>query len=199
MYNILKRLFDIISSLLVLIVLSPLLLIIGLWIVIDSKGGAFYKQERIGKNKKPFGLYKFRSMRPDSDKKGQITIGNDDRITKVGKFIRKYKIDELPQLINILIGDMSVVGPRPEVKKYVDLYNDEQLKVLSVKPGLSDYASIEYFDEQTILGKAKDPNKEYIEVVMPAKLKLNLKYIEDKSLLTDFKIIFKTLAKIIIK
>jgi lipopolysaccharide/colanic/teichoic acid biosynthesis glycosyltransferase len=199
MYNILKRLFDIISSLLVLIVLTPLLLIIGLWIVIDSKGGAFYKQERIGKNKKPFGLYKFRSMRPDSDKKGQITIGNDDRITKVGKFIRKYKIDELPQLINILIGDMSVVGPRPEVKKYVDLYNDEQLKVLSVKPGLSDYASIEYFDEQTILGKAKDPNKEYIEVVMPAKLKLNLKYIEDKSLLTDFKIIFKTLAKIIIK
>jgi len=196
MYNIIKRIFDVISSLLVLVLLSPLLLIIGLWIIFDSKGGAFYKQERIGKDRKPFGLYKFRSMRPDSDKKGQITIGNDDRITKVGKFIRKYKIDELPQLINILIGDMSVVGPRPEVKKYVDLYNDEQLKVLSVKPGLSDYASIEYFDEQSVLGKAKDPNKEYIDVVMPAKLKLNLKYIADKSLMTDLKIVFKTLGKI---
>lgn len=196
MYNIVKRIFDVISSLLVLVLLTPLLLIIGLWITIDSKGGAFYKQERIGKDKKPFGLYKFRSMRPDSDKKGQITIGNDNRITKVGKFIRKYKIDELPQLINILIGDMSVVGPRPEVKKYVDLYNNEQLKVLSVKPGLSDYASIEYIDEQSVLGKAKDPNKEYIDVVMPAKLKLNLKYIEDKSLGTDLKIIFKTLGKI---
>jgi len=197
MYNFVKRLFDILSSLIVLILLSPLLIIISLWIILDSKGGAFYKQERIGKNQKPFGLYKFRSMRPDSDKKGQITIGNDNRITKVGKFIRKYKIDELPQLFNILKGDMSVVGPRPEVKKYVDLYTDEQLKVLNVKPGLSDYASIEYFDEQTVLGKAKDPNKEYIEVVMPAKLKLNLKYIKDKSLLTDLKIIFKTLRKII--
>jgi len=196
MYNFVKRLFDILSSLIVLILLSPLLIIISLWIIIDSKGGAFYKQERIGKNQKTFGLYKFRSMRPDSDKKGQITIGDDNRITKVGKFIRKYKIDELPQLFNILKGDMSVVGPRPEVKRYVDLYNKEQLKVLSVKPGLSDYASIEYFDEQTVLGKAKDPNKEYIEVVMPAKLKLNLKYIKDKSFTTDLKIIFKTLGKI---
>jgi lipopolysaccharide/colanic/teichoic acid biosynthesis glycosyltransferase len=196
MYSSFKRFFDIISSLMVLMLLSPLLLIIGLWIVLDSKGGAFYKQERIGKNNKPFDLYKFRSMRPNSDIQGQITIGNDNRITKVGKFIRKYKIDELPQLFNILRGDMSVVGPRPEVKKYVDLYNEEQLKVLSVKPGLSDYASIEYFDEQTVLGKAKDPNKEYIEVVMPAKLKLNLKYIKDKSFTTDLKIIFKTLGKI---
>ncbi len=197
MYRIFKRLFDIISSLLVLIILSPLLLIISLWIILDSKGGAFYKQTRIGKNAKEFGLYKFRSMRPDSDKKGQITIGNDNRITKVGQFIRKYKIDELPQLINILKGDMSVVGPRPEVKKYVDLYTDEQLKVLSVKPGLSDYASIEYFDEQSVLGKAKDPDKEYIEVVMPAKLNLNLKYIKDQSFLTDLKIIFKTFGKIV--
>ncbi|MGV6860269.1 MAG: sugar transferase [Putridiphycobacter sp.] len=196
MYNIFKRIFDFTSSLVVLIFLSPLFLIIGLWIIIDSKGGMFYKQMRIGKNQKPFGLYKFRSMRPNADKQGQITIGNDNRITSVGRFIRKYKIDELPQLINILKGDMSVVGPRPEVQKYVDLYNAEQLKVLTVKPGLSDYASIQYFDEQTILGQAEDPDKEYINVIMPAKLELNLKYIEDKSLWTDLKIIFKTLGKI---
>jgi len=177
--------------------LSPLFLIIAVWIVLDSKGGVFYKQIRIGKNQTKFGLYKFRSMATDSDKTGQITIGNDSRITKVGRFIRKYKIDELPQLINILKGEMSVVGPRPEVKKYVDLYSKEQLTVLSVLPGLSDYASIEYFDEQTVLGKAKDPDKEYIEVVMPAKLNLNLKYIADKSIGTDLKIIFKTLGKII--
>jgi lipopolysaccharide/colanic/teichoic acid biosynthesis glycosyltransferase len=177
--------------------LSPLLILIALWIALDSKGGIFYKQIRIGKGRNEFGLYKFRSMATGSDKSGQITIGNDSRITKVGKFIRKYKIDELPQLINILKGEMSVVGPRPEVKKYVDLYSKEQLTVLSVLPGLSDYASIEYFDEQTVLGKAKDPNKEYIEVVMPAKLNLNLKYISEKSIATDLKIIFKTLGKII--
>ncbi|HIP36200.1 MAG TPA: sugar transferase [Crocinitomix sp.] len=191
-----KRLFDVVSALIVLILLLPLFIVISLWIIIDSKGGVFYKQERIGKNQKKFGLYKFRSMQTGADKQGQITIGNDNRITKVGHFIRKYKIDELPQLINIIRGDMSVVGPRPEVKKYVDLYTNEQLKVLSVKPGLTDYASIEYFDEQTILGQAEDPNKEYIEVVMPAKLNLNLKYIKEKSLLTDLKIIFKTLGKI---
>lgn len=196
MYPLIKRLFDVVSALIVLILLLPLFIVISLWIIIDSKGGFFYKQERIGKNQKKFGLYKFRSMQTGADKQGQITIGNDNRITKVGHFIRKYKIDELPQLINIIRGDMSVVGPRPEVKKYVDLYTNEQLKVLSVKPGLTDYASIEYFDEQTILGQAEDPNKEYIEVVMPAKLNLNLKYIKEKSLLTDLKIIFKTLGKI---
>ncbi len=196
MYTIIKRIFDFFAALIGLILLLPLFIIIALWIIIDSKGGIFYKQERIGKNGQPFKLYKFRSMRPNSDKQGQITIGNDNRITKVGQFIRQYKIDELPQLINILKGEMSVVGPRPEVKKYVNLYTDEQKKVLTVKPGLSDYASIEYFDEQTILGQADDPDKEYIEVVMPAKLKLNLKYIKDKNLSTDFKIIFKTLGKI---
>jgi len=197
MYPITKRIFDFTASLLVLLLLSPLFIIIGLWIVLDSKGGMFYKQIRIGKNQKQFGLYKFRSMATGSDKSGQITIGNDSRITKVGRFIRKYKIDELPQLINILKGEMSVVGPRPEVKKYVDLYNKEQQQVLTVLPGLSDYASIEYFDEQTILGKAENPDKEYIEIVMPAKLNLNLKYISEKSILTDLKIIFKTLGKII--
>ena len=197
MYTILKRIFDFLVSLLMLILLFPLFLIIGLWIVLDSKGGMFYKHIRVGKNGKEFGLLKFRSMTKGADKGSQITIGNDARVTKVGQFIRKYKIDELPQLINILIGEMSVVGPRPEVKKYVDLYTDEQLKVLNVLPGLSDYASIEYFDEQKILGLAENPDKEYIEVVMPAKLNLNLKYIKEKSLSTDFKIIWKTILKII--
>jgi lipopolysaccharide/colanic/teichoic acid biosynthesis glycosyltransferase len=198
MYTLTKRIFDVLASSIALILLSPLLIIISFWIVLDSDGGIFYKQERIGKNQKPFWLYKFRSMRPNSDQLGQITIGKDNRITKVGHFIRKYKLDELPQLLNILKGDMSIVGPRPEVKKYVDLYNAEQLKVLSVKPGLSDYASIEYFDEQEILGQAENPDKEYIEKVMPAKLELNLKYIKEKSLLTDLKIIYNTLKKIFI-
>lgn len=197
MYNFIKRIFDFFASLSALLMLSPLLLIIALWIVLDSKGVVFYKQIRIGKDQIQFGLYKFRSMQTGADKSGQITIGNDNRITKVGHFIRKYKIDELPQLINILKGEMSVVGPRPEVKKYVDLYTKPQLMVLSVLPGLSDYASIEYFDEQSVLGKAKDPDKEYIEVVMPAKLNLNLKYITEKSIITDLKIIFKTLGKIV--
>lgn len=197
MYNFTKRIFDILSSLLVLVLLSPLFIIIGFWIILDSKGGVFYKHIRVGKNGKEFGLLKFRSMAKGADKGSQITIGNDARVTKVGRFIRKYKIDELPQLINILKGEMSVVGPRPEVKKYVDLYTDEQLKVLTVLPGLSDYASIEYFDEQKILGQAKNPDQEYINVVMPAKLDLNLKYIKEKSLKTDFKIIFRTVMKII--
>jgi len=197
MYTTFKRIFDFFSALVVLIMLLPLFLIISFFIVIDSKGGVFYKHVRVGKNGELFGLLKFRSMASGADKGSQITIGNDSRVTKVGRFIRKYKIDELPQLINILKGEMSVVGPRPEVKKYVDLYSKEQLKVLSVLPGLSDYASIKYFDEQSILGKATDPDKEYINVVMPAKLKLNLKYIDEKSFQTDLKIIFKTLLKVV--
>jgi lipopolysaccharide/colanic/teichoic acid biosynthesis glycosyltransferase len=197
MYNLFKRLFDFTSSLMVLILLFPFFCVISLIIILDSRGGAFYKHIRVGKNGKEFGLLKFRSMATGSDKGSQITIGNDSRVTKIGHFIRKYKIDELPQLINILKGEMSVVGPRPEVKKYVDLYNTEQKEVLCVLPGLSDYASIEYFDEQEVLGKAQDPEKEYIEIVMPKKLELNLKYIREKSLMTDFKIIFKTFSKIL--
>ncbi len=172
-------------------------IIIALWIVIDSRGGAFYKQIRVGKNQKEFALLKFRSMRPDSDKAGQLTVGNDSRVTKVGKFIRKFKLDEVPQLINILKGEMSVVGPRPEVPKYVNMYSDEQLKVLDVLPGLTDYASIEYLDEQKVLGASDDPEKTYVEEVMPAKLKLNLKYIEDRSLLLDIKLVFRTIGKIL--
>lgn len=197
MYLFSKRIFDVVSSLIALMLFSPLIIIISLWIAIDSRGGVFYKQIRVGKNQKEFGLYKFRSMRPNSDKAGQITVGNDSRVTKVGRFIRKFKIDEVPQLINILKGDMSVVGPRPEVPKYVNMYSAEQLKVLSVLPGLTDYASIEYLDEQKILGAAEDPDKAYIEEVMPAKLKLNLKYISDRSFWLDIKLIFRTLRKIV--
>ncbi len=189
---------DIFFSLIGLILLFPLFLIIGIIIAIDSKGGVFYKQTRVGKDGKDFKVFKFRSMAVGSDKKGLLTVGgNDSRITKPGYFIRKYKIDELPQLINVFIGDMSLVGPRPEVRKYVDLYNEEQQKVLSVQPGITDYASIAYINENEVLGDSENPEKTYIEEVMPNKLKLNLKYIEEKSVITDIKIIFKTIAKII--
>lgn len=189
---------DIFFSLIGLIVLFPLFLVIALIITLDSKGGVFYKQTRVGKDGKDFKLFKFRSMAVGSDKKGLLTVGgNDSRITKPGYFIRKYKIDELPQLINVFIGDMSLVGPRPEVRKYVDLYNEEQQKVLSVQPGITDYASIAYINENEVLGNSENPEKTYIEEVMPSKLKLNLKYIEEKSIVTDIKIIFKTIAKII--
>lgn len=192
-----KRLFDLISSLLVLIILSPIILIISLFIVLDSKGGVFYKQERIGKNGNPFLLYKFRSMRTGSDKKGLITVGtSDNRTTSVGRFIRKYKLDELPQLINIIKNDMSVVGPRPEVNKYVKLYSKEQLRVLEAKPGLTDLASLAYINENEVLGKAEDPEKTYIEEIMPAKLKLNLEYIEKQNIAFDLKIIFRTIVSI---
>lgn len=194
----LKRVFDLLFSFVgVLILLIPFL-IISLIIVLDSRGGIFYRQVRVGKNGKDFKLFKFRSMRTNADKAGLLTVGGrDNRITRVGYYIRKYKVDELPQLINVLLGDMSLVGPRPEVRKYVDMYNAEQLKVLSVKPGITDYASIEYSNENEILGKAADPEKVYIEEIMPAKLKLNMKYIEQQGVLTDLKIIFSTIAKIL--
>ncbi|MGB3948975.1 MAG: sugar transferase [Bacteroidia bacterium] len=194
-----KRIFDLLLSLFGLIILSPFFILIALFIVIDSRGGVFYKQIRVGKNGKDFYLFKFRSMRTDADKKGLlITVGGrDSRITRMGYYIRKYKVDELPQLLNVFFGDMSLVGPRPEVRRYVDMYNAEQKKVLSVKPGITDYASIEYSNENELLGKADDPEKVYIEEIMPAKLKLNLKYIAEQGTITDLKIIVKTLAKII--
>ena len=192
------RLFDIIFSALGLVILSPLLLIIWLLIVLESRGGGFYTQERIGKDGVPFRLYKFRSMRPDSDKGSLITIGgHDSRITKTGFFIRKYKLDELPQLWNVLKGDMSLVGPRPELRKYVDLYTPEQRVVLRVRPGITDYASIEYADENEILGKADDPERTYIEQIMPEKIRYNLKYINHPTVGEYFKIIFLTFKKII--
>ena len=193
-----KRLFDILASFFGLIILSPVFICLALAIVLDTKGGIFYFQTRVGRNNQDFRLFKFRSMASNSDKKGLLTVGfNDARITRVGYFIRKYKLDELPQLINVLIGDMSLVGPRPEVRKFVKLYNEEQLKVLSVRPGITDYASIEYSNENEILANAIDPEKTYIEEVMPAKLVLNMKYISEIGIITDIKLIFKTILKIL--
>jgi len=190
----LKRLFNILASAFGLIILSPLFMIIALAILFDSKGGVFYKQWRVGKNNTDFQLYKFRSMAVGADKKGLLTVGQEDtRITKVGSFIRKYKLDELPQLFNVLKGDMNLVGPRPEVRKYVDLYTQEQREVLNVRPGITDYASIEYSNENEILAQAEDFEKTYINIVMPHKLELNKKYLEDPSLTHDIKLIFKTL------
>lgn len=192
------RFFDFILSLVGLVVLAPIFIVLAIWIKIDSTGPVFYKQVRVGQNGIDFGLFKFRSMVVDADKRGLITVGGrDPRITRSGYFIRKYKLDELPQLINVLVGDMSLVGPRPEVRKYVDLYTDEQQKVLSVKPGITDYASIEYMDENEILGKSSDPEKTYIEEIMPEKIKYNMKYIQNKNVSEYFKIIFLTLLKIV--
>ena len=193
-----KRLFDILSSFFGLVFLFPFLFIIGILIVIDSKGGIFYRQVRVGKGNKDFRIFKFRTMRPDSDKAGLLTVGaKDNRITNIGIFLRKYKIDEFPQLLNVLIGDMSIVGPRPEVRKYVDMYSDEQFQVLNVQPGITDYASIEYSNENELLAKSDNPEKTYIDEVMPAKLKLNLKYINEAGFATDIKIIFRTFGKIV--
>lgn len=192
------RFFDFILSLVGLVVLAPIFIVLAIWIKVDSTGPVFYKQVRVGQNGIDFGLFKFRSMVVDADKKGLITVGGrDPRITRSGYFIRKYKLDELPQLINVLVGDMSLVGPRPEVRKYVDLYTDEQQKVLSVKPGITDYASIEYMDENEILGKSNDPEKTYIEEIMPEKIKYNMKYINNKNLFEYFKIILLTVLKIV--
>jgi len=191
------RLFDIVFSGVGLILLSPLFLIVYILIRQESKGGGFYEQERIGKGGKPFKLYKFRSMRTGADKGSLITIGgHDSRITRMGYFIRKYKIDELPQLWNVFIGDMSLVGPRPEVEHYTRLYTDEQKKVLTVRPGITDWASIEYVDENVILGQAEDPDKAYVEKIMPDKIRYNMKWIENQGIIEYFKIIFCTFCRI---
>ena len=193
-----KRVFDILFSLTVLVLFLPFGLVISIMILLSSKGGVFYTQTRIGKNKKPFPLLKFRSMKIESDKQGKLTVGmNDKRITKIGVFIRKYKLDEFPQFINVLKGDMSIVGPRPEVEEYVNLYSEKELKILDVKPGITDYASLEYFRENELLAKSKDPEKTYINEIMPNKIALNYKYLKNPTLLHDFKIIFKTILKII--
>lgn len=194
-----KRLFDIVSSLIGLLFLFPVLILISLVIFATSRGGVFYSQTRVGKNKKHFKLLKFRTMKPNSDKAGQLTVGeNDSRITGIGGVLRKLKLDEIPQLLNVIRGEMSIVGPRPEVPKYVDLYSEEQLKVLSVRPGLTDLASIEFINENEILGNSENPEKEYVEVIMPKKLRLNIKYIENQTFLGDIKLIFKTFGKILV-
>lgn len=189
-----KRLFDIVVSGLALCVLAPVLLMLALVVALGSPGGAFFRQERVGLNGRSFKLLKFRSMRPGSESQGQITVGaRDPRITGVGHFMRKTKLDELPQLINILLGDMSVVGPRPEVPRYVALYTTEQRQVLSVRPGLTSLASITYIDENELLGGSNDPERTYVEEVMPAKLALDLQYVRQQSLGLDLRIIGGTL------
>lgn len=191
------RFFDLIFSILGLIVLSPVLIIIIFWILIDSSGPIIFKQQRVGLNGKNFNLFKFRSMFVQSDNKNLLTIGRSDpRITHSGLFIRKYKLDELPQLVNVVIGDMSLVGPRPEVRKYVDLYSKEQKVVLSIKPGLTDYASIKFINENELLYKSINPEKTYIEEIMPLKIQLNMVYINHPSLKQYFSIIMLTLKKL---
>lgn len=192
-----KRLFDIFFSGLGILLLSPFFIIISVFIIAGDGFPVFYLQKRVGKNGRDFSLFKFRTMRKNSDKLGLLTVGGrDPRVTKMGYYLRKYKLDELPQLLNVFGGSMSLVGPRPEVRKYVDLYNAEQKKVLSVKPGITDYASLEYFDESNLLAASKEPEKTYIDEVMPAKLKLNEKYIREAGLGTDLKIIFRTIGRI---
>jgi lipopolysaccharide/colanic/teichoic acid biosynthesis glycosyltransferase len=192
-----KRLFDIILAIISLLILFPALVIIAIWIMLDSRGGIFYLQNRVGKDNKDFNIFKFRSMHPGADAKGLLTVGGrDPRVSNAGYYLRKLKLDELPQLLNILSGDMSFVGPRPEVRKYVELYNEQQMKVLEARPGLTDYASLQYFDENEILEKSPDPEKDYIEMIMPAKLELNLQYIRERSFLLDIRIIFQTIGKV---
>lgn len=189
--------FDIISSLFGLILLSPFMIIIAILIKLDSKGPIFFKQVRVTKNGREFKIFKYRTMRVGSDKFSQITVGKDSRITKVGDFLRKYKLDEIPQLINVLIGDMSLVGPRPEVPKYVALYTEEQREILKVRAGITDYASIEFSNENDILANEADPEKAYIEKIMPRKIELNKKYLSEISVMTDIKIILLTIKKIL--
>lgn len=193
-----KRLFDIVVSLIILVLFLPIGLALGIWIAIESPGGALYLQERIGKNGHPFRIYKFRSMRKDTDKLGKLTVGmRDPRITRSGYIIRKYKLDEFPQFINVLKGEMSIVGPRPEVKEFVDLYTEEQRKVLLVRPGITDHASLEYFKENELLAQSSDPQQTYIDEIMPAKIDINMKYITNSTLKEDIKIMWRTFRKMI--
>lgn len=193
-----KRLFDIFLSGLGLILLSPLFLVIAIWIKLDSRGPIFYRQVRVGRNNTEFRIFKFRSMRIGSDKGSLVTIGGrDPRITRSGYFIRKFKIDELPQLINVFIGDMSLVGPRPEVRHYVNYWTPEQMHVLDVRPGITDPASIKFRNENELLAMAEDPEKYYIEVIMQEKIKLYLDYVKNSSFWYDIKLIFQTFWVII--
>ena len=183
-----------------LLVLSPLFFVLAVWIKCDSKGPVFYRQVRVGRNNRDFRLYKFRSMRVGSDKKGLITIGgHDPRVTRSGYYIRRYKLDELPQLINVFAGNMSLVGPRPEVRKYVDLYTPEQMHVLDVRPGITDLASIRYRNENELLERADDPDRYYVDVIMQDKLRINLEYVADHSFLKDIKLIGMTFRAIVSK
>jgi lipopolysaccharide/colanic/teichoic acid biosynthesis glycosyltransferase len=195
----LKRLFDVLSSLFGILLLTPLFIVVAIWIKLDSPGPILFKQTRIGQLGREFKIYKFRTMVVDAEHLGQqITIGQDQRITRVGEWIRKFKVDELPQLFNVLNGDMSLVGPRPEVPKYVNIYTPEQRQVLDVRPGITDPASIAFRNESDLLGQATDPEAFYIREIMPKKLDLNLNYLKSQSLFSDIRIIFNTLFKVAI-
>ncbi len=193
-----KRIFDFFLALIGLIILLPFFTLIILLILITSGFPIFYTQKRVGRGNIEFDLLKFRTMKNNAEKAGLLTVGGrDPRITGIGYYLRKYKIDELPQLVNVLLGDMSLVGPRPEVRKYVDMYNEEQKKVLLVKPGITDLASLEYFSENDLLAKSSEPEQTYINEIMPAKLELNKKYISEMGVRTDLKIILRTLKRIV--
>ena len=195
----LKRLFDLLSSGIALVILLPFFFLIGIFIKMDSKGPIFYRQVRVGRHNRDFKLFKFRSMHVDADKKGLLTVGKDGRdprVTSLEHFLRKYKSDELPQLINVFLWEMSVVGPRPEVRKYVNFYTPDQMRVLSVKPGITDNASIEFIDENTLLAQAENPEEYYIQELIPRKTSIYLKYVDEASFLLDIQIIFRTLIKI---
>ena len=193
-----KRTFDIIASGLGLIVLSPLFLILAIWIKLDSNGPVFYRQVRVGRHNKDFRIFKFRSMRVGADKGSLVTIGgHDPRVTRSGYFIRKFKFDELPQLINVFLGDMSLVGPRPEVRHYVNYWTPAQMRVLDVRPGITDPASIKFRNENELMEKAEDPEKYYIEVIMQEKIKLYLEYVDNHTFWGDIGLIFKTFWTIV--
>ncbi|NHB87585.1 glycosyl transferase [Photorhabdus tasmaniensis] len=195
-----KTVFDFIASSIGLIILSPILIAIAIWIKIDSEGPIFFRQKRVGQYNKDFYIHKFRSMTTGSEQKGQLTVGHDRRITNSGKFIRKYKLDELAQLIDVVQGTMSLVGPRPEVPQFMDKYPDDvRNKILSVKPGITDLASIEMIDENQILAKYANPHQAYIDIVMPIKAKYYLEYVNDKSFFHDLNIIFKTIYKVVFR
>lgn len=196
--NVMKRLFDILASGCGLLVLSPIFIIVAIWIKLDSQGPVFYRQTRVGRHNKDFRIFKFRSMRVGSDKGSLVTIGGrDPRVTRSGYFIRKFKIDELPQLINVFTGDMSLVGPRPEVRHYVNYWTPDQMRVLDVRPGITDPASIRFRNENELLEKAQDPERYYIDVIMQEKIKLYLEYVEKSSFWYDIKLIFQTFKVII--
>lgn len=193
-----KRLFDMVCALIGLVVLSPLFLVIAVWIKLDSKGPVFFRQVRVGRNGKPFRIHKFRTMGVNSESVGRLTVGNDSRVTRSGHFLRKSKIDELPQLIDVVVGNMSLVGPRPEVQEFIDCYPSEvRREVLSVRPGITDLASIEMVDENEILAKYTDSRKAYIEQILPIKQQYYVDYVRNNTLFEDINIIFKTIYKIV--
>lgn len=192
-----KRIFDVVAALLGLLVLAPMFVAIAVWIKLDSRGPVFFRQQRVGKDGRPFNIIKFRTMFDDAYE-SPLTIGNDRRITPAGKFLRRHKLDEFPQLINVIGGSMSLVGPRPEVPRYVDCYPPEvRSQVLSVPPGITDWASIYYKEENSLLSRSANPEQAYLDTVLPAKLKYNLRYVHERSFWNDIRIIFTTLSLLV--